>query len=66
MLITLTLLSTMRLIGTGQTFWLYAFFNVVAFVFLYRKMPEMTGRSLEQIENQLAEGKFTPKDFATR
>ena len=65
-LITLTLLSTMRLIGTGQTFWLYAFFNVVAFVFLYRKMPEMTGRSLEQIENQLAEGKFTPKDFATR
>ena len=65
-LITLTLLSTMKAIGTGQTFWMYALFNVIAFVFLYRKMPEMTGRSLEQIESHLAEGKFTPKDFATR
>ena len=41
-------------------------FNVIAFAFLYRKMPEMTGRSLEQIEQHLADGKFTPKDFATR
>ncbi|MEV4350597.1 sugar porter family MFS transporter [Actinoplanes sp. NPDC049596] len=63
-LITLTLLSTMKAIGTGQTFWMYAAFNIVAFVFLYRKMPELTGRSLEQIENHLAEGKFKPADFA--
>jgi sugar porter (SP) family MFS transporter len=63
-LITLTLLSTMKAIGTGQTFWLYAFFNIVAFVFLYRKMPDLTGRSLEQIEDHLSNGKFKPADFA--
>ncbi|AGZ44013.1 sugar porter family MFS transporter [Actinoplanes friuliensis] len=65
-LITLSLLSIMRLIGTGQTFWLYAVFNLIAFVFLYRKMPELTGRSLEQIEDHLARKKFTPADFASR
>ncbi len=64
LLITLTLLSLIDTIGTGQTFWLYAAFNVVAFVFLYRKMPELTGRSLEQIEGQLSRGRFRPADFA--
>ncbi|MFI6070336.1 sugar porter family MFS transporter [Actinoplanes sp. NPDC051343] len=63
-LITLTLLSTMKAIGTGQTFWMYAAFNVIAFAFLYRKMPELTGRSLEQIEEHLEQGKFKPADFA--
>ncbi len=56
----------MRAIGTGQTFWMYALFNIIAFVFLYRKMPELTGRSLEQIESSLAKGKFKPADFASR
>ena len=65
-LITLTLLSTMKAIGTGQTFWMYAAFNIIAFVFLYRKMPELTGRSLEKIEEHLADGKFKPADFASR
>jgi sugar porter (SP) family MFS transporter len=65
-LITLTLLSTMKAIGTGQTFWMYAGFNLIAFVFLYRKMPELTGRSLEEIETHLADRKFTPADFASR
>jgi hypothetical protein len=65
-LITLSLLSIMRAIGTGQTFWLYAIFNVLAFAFLYRKMPELTGRSLEQIEDHLEKKTFTPADFASR
>ncbi|GAB2608108.1 MFS transporter [Paractinoplanes abujensis] len=64
-LITLTLLSTMKAIGTGQTFWMYAAFNIIAFVFLYRKMPELTGRSLEEIEHRLEEGKFSPREFAS-
>lgn len=64
LLITLTLLTIINTLGTGQTFWLYAAFNVVAFVFLWRKMPELTGHSLEQIENNLHQGKFTPADFA--
>jgi sugar porter (SP) family MFS transporter len=62
-LITLTLLSTMKAIGTGQTFWMYALFNVIAFVFLFRKMPELSGRSLEDIEQHLEDGKFTPQDL---
>ncbi|GIF11657.1 sugar porter family MFS transporter [Actinoplanes teichomyceticus] len=65
-LITLTLLSTMRTIGTGQTFWMYALFNILAFVFLYRRMPELTGHSLERIEEHLAGGRFRPADFAAR
>ena len=32
--------------------------------FLYRRMPELTGRSLEQIEMRLSEGRFRPADFA--
>ena len=64
LLITLTLLSIIDTIGTGQTFWLYAAFNIAGFVFLYRRMPELTGRSLEQIEGRLSEGRFTPADFA--
>ena len=65
-LITLTLLSTIETIGTGQTFWMYALFNIAAFVFLYRKMPELTGHSLEDIEHHLSEGRFRPQDFARR
>jgi sugar porter (SP) family MFS transporter len=64
LLITLTLLSIIDTIGTGQTFWLYAAFNIAAFVFLYKRMPELTGRSLEQIEGKLSKGEFRPADFA--
>ncbi|PRY16630.1 sugar porter family MFS transporter [Kineococcus rhizosphaerae] len=64
LLITLTLLTIMDTIGTGQTFWLYAAFNVAAFVFLFRKMPELTGHSLEEIEGELRAGRFRPADFA--
>ena len=63
-LITLTLLSTIEAIGTGQTFWMYALFNIAAFIFLYRKMPELTGHSLEDIEHHLSKGQFRPQDFA--
>ena len=62
-LITLTLLSTIETIGTGQTFWMYGLFNVAAFLFLFWKMPELTGHSLEDIEHHLADGKFRPADL---
>ena len=44
--------------------WVYAAFNVFAFVFVLRRMPELTGRSLEQIEGSLSAGHFRPDDFA--
>ena len=63
LLITITLLTILNAIGAGPTMWLYALFNVAAWVFVWRRMPELTGRSLEQIEGQLHTGHFRPRDF---
>jgi predicted MFS family arabinose efflux permease len=63
MLITLTLLTMMETFGVGQTFWIYAGFNVAAFLFVLRFLPELTGRSLEDIEGHLKDGRFRPADF---
>jgi predicted MFS family arabinose efflux permease len=62
-LITLTLLTIINTVGVGQTMWLYGAFNVAAWIFVWRLMPELTGRSLEQIEAQLGSGRFKPSDF---
>ncbi|MEJ7841431.1 MAG: MFS transporter [Rubrobacter sp.] len=59
-LITLTLLPTIEIIGVGPTMWMYAGFNVLAFVFVWRYFPEVAGRSLEDIETSLSEGTFHP------
>jgi hypothetical protein len=66
MLITLTLLTIIEGIGVGPTMWLYAAFNVAAWVFVFRRMPELTGHSLEDIEGRLREGRFRPQDFRQR
>jgi sugar porter (SP) family MFS transporter len=63
LLITITLLTILNAFGAGPTMWLYAAFNVAAWIFVWRRMPELTGRSLEQIEGQLHAGRFTPSDF---
>lgn len=62
--ITLTLLTLINAVGVGPSMWLYAAFNVAAWVFVYVRMPDLTGRSLEEIEGKLADGKFKPADFA--
>jgi predicted MFS family arabinose efflux permease len=63
LLITLTLLTMIEGIGVGPTMWVYAGFNVLAFTFVMLRMPELTGRSLEQIEGSLIRGHFRPDDF---
>jgi sugar porter (SP) family MFS transporter len=63
MIITLTLLTIIEGIGVGPTMWLYAAFNVAAWIFVWRRMPELTGHSLEGIEGRLREGHFKPADF---
>jgi predicted MFS family arabinose efflux permease len=63
LLITLTMLTLINAIGVGPSMWLYALFNVAAWIFVFFRMPDLTGRSLEEIENKLAEGKFRPSDF---
>jgi sugar porter (SP) family MFS transporter len=62
-IITITLLAILTRIGAGPTMWLYAAFNVAAWLFVWRLMPELTGRSLEQIEEKLHAGRFRPQDF---
>ena len=42
---------------------MYALFNVGAWIFVWKYLPELTGRSLEQIERRLRDGKFRPADF---
>ena len=37
-------------IGSAGTFWFFAFFCIVAFISVYKLLPETKGQSLEQIE----------------
>jgi SP family xylose:H+ symportor-like MFS transporter len=41
-------------IGMDKTFWLYAAICFAGFVFVYFRVPETKGKSLEQIEKELA------------
>ncbi len=54
-LLTYTFPLLERGIGTGNTFWLYAAICAVGFAFVRLFVPETKGRSLEQIERQLAD-----------
>ncbi len=40
-------------IGTSGTFWLYGGICIAGFVFIFFKLPETKGKSLEEIESQL-------------
>ncbi len=66
LIISITLLTIVDALGVGPTLWIYAGFNVAAFIFLYKLMPDLTGRSLEQIEDALQQGKFRPDTFPAR
>ena len=37
-----------------------------AFVFVWRWLPELKGRSLEEVEEAMRRGRFTPQDFRTQ
>jgi SP family arabinose:H+ symporter-like MFS transporter len=40
-------------LNTSGTFWLYAFICISGFVFIYKKLPETKGKSLEELELEL-------------
>jgi hypothetical protein len=44
--------------------WVYAGLNALAFVFVWRFLPELKGRDLEEIEEALLLNRFTPRHFA--
>jgi MFS transporter, SP family, major inositol transporter len=58
LLISLTTLTLTVTLGTAGTFWLFAVVNVLAWLFVWRFVPETRGRSLEQIETDLQQGHF--------
>jgi SP family sugar porter-like MFS transporter len=42
-------------LGSAGTFWLYAGICIAGFVYVYFKLPETKGKSLEQIERELVD-----------
>ncbi len=47
-------LTLIEEIGTPATFWLFAFFCLLGWIWVYRSVPETKGRSLEEIERSWA------------
>ena len=43
-------LTLIDAIGSSATFWLFAAFAVIAYVWIWRKVPETKGKSLEEIQ----------------
>ena len=56
LVVALVFLDLIRLLTPGGTFALFAVLSVGAFAFAWRYVPETNGRSLEQIEADLAAG----------
>ena len=46
----------LKVIGTAATFWSFAAFCVIAFITVYKLLPETKGKSLEQIEAEWKAG----------
>ncbi|MBZ4191727.1 sugar porter family MFS transporter [Niabella beijingensis] len=42
----------LKQIGTAGTFWIFALFGIIAFITVYKLLPETKGKSLEQIESE--------------
>lgn len=58
LLVAITFLSLIQLLGTPGTFWLYAIISVGAIIFVYFRVPETKGKSLEEIEKMCFLGKI--------
>ncbi|WP_245930597.1 sugar porter family MFS transporter [Methylobacterium radiodurans] len=65
LLLTGTALSLIHHLGAGGAMWVYAGLNALAFLFVWQFLPELKGRSLEEVEEALRCGHFTPEHFAT-
>jgi MFS transporter, SP family, galactose:H+ symporter len=57
LLVSITFLSLIGALGAPATFWLFAFFGILAFIFSWILVPETKGRSLEQIERYWVNGR---------
>lgn len=64
LLLTGTALSLIHHLGAGGAMWVYAGLNALAFLFVWQFLPELKGRSLEEVEEALRRECFTPEHFA--
>ncbi|MCO5321207.1 MAG: MFS transporter, partial [Microthrixaceae bacterium] len=55
-------LTLIDVIGSSSTFWLFATFSALAFVWIWRTVPETKGRSLEEIEEMMTGPAHEPAD----
>ena len=58
LVVALTFLSLIQRIGRAWSFWILGICCLAAFVFVYFRVPETKGRSLEEIESTLRESTF--------
>jgi hypothetical protein len=65
LLVALTFLTMIDVLGRPGGFWLYAGVGVIAWLFIYRLVPETRGRSLEQIEEHWRQGKH-PREMGVK
>ncbi len=61
-LVGLTFLPLIDRIGEGYSFWILGAFCLLAFVFIYTRVPETMGRSLEEIEADLRDNAIMGAD----
>lgn len=54
-ILTFTFPLILGAIGSAATFWLYSVICFIGFLFIWRKVPETKGRTLEQIEHQFTQ-----------
>jgi sugar porter (SP) family MFS transporter len=54
-LLTFTFPILNRILGSAGTFWLYGAICVAGFIFVFFKLPETKGKTLEQIEKELVD-----------
>jgi MFS family permease len=50
LLVALTFLSLLHSLGRAWTFWLYGLIGILAWIFVYRLVPETKGCTLEEID----------------
>jgi SP family sugar porter-like MFS transporter len=57
-LLTYTFPILNKWLNTSGTFWLYAFICIAGFIFIYKKLPETKGKSLEELEIELVKNQI--------
>ncbi len=50
-IVTATFLNLINLLGKSGTFWLYGLIGILGFFFIWHRIPETKGKSLEEIED---------------